>query len=404
MPWNRSASFLFFISIFLLLLIGCSGEPESFPVLKPATEIDSPAGLESSVPNLFADGAGNLFLSWTEATANKEDALYFSILKADAWSNPVKIASGPHWFVNWADVPSVASDGKGNLIANYLVKSGTRSFGYDLHLVLSSDHGRHWGDPIIPHDDRTQTEHGFVSFLPQGDGQFFVAWLDGRNNTPSARKKGGSQSLRAAFIDVEGTMSNEGPVDLRVCDCCQPSAVPMPHGPAIVYRDRSGKEIRDISITWRDNGRWVGPFPVARDNWEIYGCPVDGPRAERFDNTLGVTWFTAAQGQPRVQVAFSEDQGKTFGDPIRVDDGKPVGRPDVVMLNSTTAMVAWLESVKNYEQIRVRKVFKNGKAENSFEVAGIAGSSGFPQMSKFNGHVYLAWADGNRVRTASLQP
>jgi hypothetical protein len=386
-----------------LLLTACNSEPESFSVLPPAVEIASPAGNHSAVPNLVTDGSGSLLLSWT-ATVGEQSTMYFSTLKGDAWLPPVKIAAGTDWFVNWADVPEIAGDGAGNLIANFLVKSADRSFGYNVNLVRSSDSGQKWSDPVIPHDDRSATEHGFVTFLPMGDGQFFIAWLDGRNNTASMRKKGGSQTLRAAFIDNQGNMNNEGPVDLRVCDCCQPSAVKMPHGPAIVYRDRSGAEIRDISITWWDNGRWAGPFSVAHDNWEIYGCPVDGPNADIVDNTLVVAWFTAAQGKPMVQVAFSDDGGRTFGIPIRVDGGRPVGRPDVTLLDSNTAMVSWLESDKKREQLIVRKVFKQGRSESPQVISKIARSSGFPQMSNSNGKVYLAWTDGDRLRTAALQP
>ncbi len=389
--------------ILSVLLAACRSEPESFSVLPPAMEIASPAGNHSAVPNLVTDGSGSLLLSWTE-TVGEQSTMYFSTLKGDAWLPPVKIAAGADWFVNWADVPEIAGDGAGNLIANFLLRSGSRNFGYNLNLVLSADYGRTWTDPVIPHDDRAPIEHGFVTFLPIGEGQFFVAWLDGRNNTPSMRKKGGSQSLRAAFIDNQGTMTNEGPVDLRVCDCCQPAALKMPHGPAIVYRDRSGAEIRDISITWWDNGRWTGPFSVAHDNWEIYGCPVDGPNADIVDNTLVVAWFTAAQGQPKVQVAFSDDQGRTFGKPIRVDVGRPVGRPDVVLLDAATAMVSWLDSDKNGEQLNVRKVFKQGQSEGAQVVSKISGASGFPQLVNSNGKVYLAWTDGDRLRTAVLQP
>ncbi len=218
------------------------------------------------------------------------------------------------------------------------------------------------------------------------------------------RKKSGSQSLKAAFLDRDGTMTNEGHVDLRVCDCCQPSAVRMQNGPAILYRDRSGAEIRDISIVSWDSGEWAGPFPVAQDNWEIHGCPVDGPKADNHEHSLVVAWFTAAQGEPRVHVAFSNDHGNTFAEPIRVDDGRPVGKPDVVLLSSSTAVVTWLESADRREEIRARKIFNDGRKEAAHTIAAISGAGGFPQIAESNGRVYFAWADGHRVRTAILQP
>ncbi len=394
---------LFFSAVGSLLLTACGGAPPSFSVRPPAVEIASPATPKSAVPYLVTDDSGNLRMSWTE-TEGDLSTMYFSTLTDENWSAPVRVASGLHWFVNWADVPVIAGDGAGNLIANYLVRSGTRSFGYDLHLVRSRDFGQSWGDPVIPHDDRTQTEHGFAALVPLEEGQYLVAWLDGRNNTPGMRKKGGSQSLRAAFLNPDGELRNEGHVDLRVCDCCQPAAVRLPDGPAILYRDRSGAEIRDISIVWWVGGKWLGPFPVAHDNWEIHGCPVDGPKADNNEHTLVAAWFTAAQGEPRVHVAFSDDRGRTFGEPIRVDDGKALGKPDVVLLGAATAMVSWLARSNEHEVIRARKVFKDGRSEASLTIAAITGASGFPQMAAFNGKVYFAWSDGHRVRTAYLQP
>jgi hypothetical protein len=36
-----------------------------------------------------------------------------------------------------------------------------------------------------------------------------------------------------------------------------------------------------------------------------------------------------------VQIAFSTDAGATFGKPVRVDDGQPIGRVDVLRLGAS---------------------------------------------------------------------
>lgn len=388
----------------LLVLMGCDRDPASFPLFPNAKEMESPAGSDTAVPYLFA-GGGNLVLSWIQKGKQK-DTLFYAHLEQGRWTEPKKAASGPHWFVNWADVPAVATDAEGNILASFLVKSGSKTYGYNLNLLVSSDRGRSWSRPFVPHDDRTQTEHGFVSLLPIGQGQFLIAWLDGRNNTWGSRKSGGSMGLRGAFVDNRGTLTHEGPIDLRVCDCCQPSAVNTAHGPAVVYRDRSGAEVRDIAIVWWEHGAWTGPFPVAADNWKIDGCPVDGPKADTDGDTLAVVWFTASRDLPRVNLAFSDDNGRSFGKPIRVDDGKAVGRADIVLLDQHTALVSWLESVGDHGEIRMKRVSKDGTTEESRGISGMAlsRSSGFPQMSVHEGKVYFAWSDGKRIRTAVAQP
>jgi hypothetical protein len=388
----------------LLVLIGCDSDPASFPLYSPATELQSPAGTDTTVPYLSTNG-DNTVLSWIQK-GKQTDTLFYARLEQGRWAVQKKAASGPHWFVNWADVPAVAADAEGNLLASYLVKSGSRTYGYNLNLVVSSDRGRSWTRPFVPHDDRTQTEHGFVSLLPIGQGQFFIAWLDGRNNTWGSRRSGGSMGLRGVFVDNRGTLTHEGPIDLRVCDCCQPSAVNTAHGPAVLYRDRSGEEIRDIAIAWWEHGAWTGPFPVAVDNWRIEGCPVDGPKADTEGDTLAGVWFTASRDLPRVNLAFSGDNGKSFAKPIRVDDGNAVGRADVVLLDQHTALVSWLESLGDHGEIRMRRVSKDGTTEESRGISGmsLSRSSGFPQMSAHDGKVYFAWSEGKRIRTAVVQP
>lgn len=132
---------LFTASMTSLLLTACGSEWESFFVLPPAVEIPSPAGNHSAVPNLVTNVAGDLLLSWSE-TAGENSTMYFTTLKGGACLPKVKIAAGSYRFVNWADVPEIAGDGAGNLIANFLLKSGSRNVGDDVNLVLSGDSGQ----------------------------------------------------------------------------------------------------------------------------------------------------------------------------------------------------------------------------------------------------------------------
>ena len=39
-----------------------------------------------------------------------------------------------------------------------------------------------------------------------------------------------------------------------------------------------------------------------------------------------VAWFTGARATPSVRLAFSDDSGATFGDPIVVEEGSVIGR------------------------------------------------------------------------------
>ena len=125
-------------------------------------------------------------------------------------------------------------------------------------------------------------------------------------------------SLRAAIFDKEGNALNRWELDNRICDCCQTGAAMTSNGPIVIYRDRSANEIRDMSVTrWIDD-TWTTPAPIAIDLWEIAGCPVNGPQITAIENNVAAAWFTAANGTATVKIAFSQDAGAKFSEPILV--------------------------------------------------------------------------------------
>jgi hypothetical protein len=172
-----------------------------------------------------------------------------------------------------------------------------------------------------------------------------------------------------------------------------------------VYRDRSEaeKEIRDISVVRLKGDKWSAPRPVFQDGWELNGCPVNGPAVAAAGRRVVVAWFTGADKTSRVKVAFSNDAGETFGQPIAVDDGNPAGRVDVLLLNDGGAMVCWLEKSPDGGAVRVRRVKPDGQLDEAITVtpSGTARSNGFPQMARAGDALVFAWT-GSRVLTATM--
>lgn len=365
-----------------------------------------PSKASSEEPFLFTDADSTVYLSWIEK--NEANAAFkFSRLQNDQWSEPVTIASGNTWFVNWADYPMIASNGK-LFIAHFLDKSGESSYAYDLKLTTSDNNGQNWSNPFILHDDKKIAEHGFAALMPYGDN-FFVTWLDGRNTVMEGMKEmdhheghHGAMSLRAAIIDNKGNRISEWELDNKTCDCCQTSAAITTNGPVVVYRDRSDEEIRDMSIVRLINGQWTEPKAIYNDNWKIAGCPVNGPRVVAEGNNLAVAWYTIVSDTSRVNVVFSNDGGSTFGKPIRIDEGNAIGRVDIVMIDNKSAMVSWMEGTV----IKAAKVNSSGTKESSVIIGSSSESrsSGFPQMTKSGNQLIFAWTDDKEksIKVASL--
>jgi hypothetical protein len=375
-------------------------------------QLETPAASGSGEPNLSVAPDGRVLLSWIEPAGADGHRLRLSVRsRGSGWSPPETVAAGKDWFVNWADFPSVAALADGTLFAHWLTKSGPGAYAYDVRVSSSRDHGRSWSAPDVPHRDGTATEHGFVSMSPWSSQEVGLVWLDGRQTaeTPAGRHgaAAAAMSLVHTTLDANGRLGPETTLDARVCDCCQTDAAVADGATVVVYRDRSDAEVRDMSVVRFVGGRWSEPRPVARDGWEIHGCPVNGPAIAAAGARVAVAWFTAAGDRSRVNVAFSADSAETFGTPIAVDDGRPLGRVDVVMMPSGSALVSWLEQAQKGTEVRVRSVSPNGTRGQALTVAdsSAARSSGFPRMVRSADEVVLAWRDAAKppsVRTAVL--
>ena len=351
----------------------------------------------------------NLFISWTEQVADS-NFLYISKLEDNSWSDKSIIKKGKDWFVNWADFPSISYNEISNsLFSFHLQKSSEETFSYDVNYHINQ--GSSWKDMQKIHDDNTFSEHGFVSSIPYKDG-FMVSWLDGRNTYGKGHDghAKGAMTIRSAILDNTGKIIDESLIDGMVCDCCQTSMAISNDIPIIVYRDRSKDEIRDIYYSRYIDSNWTDPKPIHDDGWEINGCPVNGPNIDSNEENVVVSWFSASNGRPKVNLKFSRDNGRTFGDKILVDniENSPIGRVDVEFISSDEVIISWLSTVEGKGKLLMRKIGVNGSIGEIKVIDEVSTerSTGFPQVEKFNDNIYISWTDNSQqnknVRVTTL--
>jgi hypothetical protein len=154
--------------------------------------------------------------------------------------------------------------------------------------------------------------------------------------------------------------------------------------------------------------KWSKSQPLHNDNWEIDGCPVNGPVFSADGDRLAVVWYTAAKEVPEVKVRFSEDSGDKFGNPIRIDEGYPSGRADLVLMEKEGALVSWVELTKDGLRVLVKHIHSDGRRSPASIVwASASGkSAGFPHLAKNGDHWIAAWTDPSglkMVRTAVIR-
>lgn len=399
----------FLIFSVLFLFIGCKE-----PIQKKNIELISSQIIceNCQSPNLHLQSDGRLLVSYIQSENDSTDQLIMHRYSEDTISDPALVATGSNWFVNWADIPSLVSlDKSGSkIMAHWLQMSAKGTYDYDVVCAISTDGMQTSGIPFILHDDAIAAEHGFVTMISDENGAF-VTWLDGRNTkTPINDEKsdqteeqeqdnhehghghGGTlpMTLRASWIDGNGKKTNDLEIDNRVCDCCQTDAVMTNSGPIVVYRDRSETEIRDISIAKFKNEKWSS-HKVHNDNWQIAGCPVNGPTVAYENGLLAVAWYTEMNGSPKVYLATSIDDGDTFSQPILIDGAKPFGRVDVSITKEKHIVVTWVGEIEEKSYI-IASIIKDGllisDAVTLIETSP-SRSSGFPIIELADNHLII---------------
>jgi hypothetical protein len=391
---------------------GAVATPPAAPAATAAGDLDPPAVAGSFAPEWarFDPSAADEspLLTWIEprpAVAGGGHRVRAARLTGDGWSTPVTVTGGTDLFANWADFPAAVRAVDGTFFVHWLEKSGDATYAYGPQVARSLDDGASWQRLGPLYDDTTATEHGFASWLPEGDGAR-AFWLDGR-----AMAEEGPMAIRTAHL-ASRRAATEGPppnveLDDRICECCSTDAAWTDAGPVVVYRDRSPDEVRDIYRVRRvadaeGEPAWSAPAAVAADGWKIPGCPVNGPAVAADGRTVAVAWFTGVPS-PRVRLAFSQDAGASFGEPILIDDGRPLGRVDLVLTDGgATALVSWMavgaedEARAEIRLARLPVVPRTLAEPVPFQLLATTSSaraSGFPRLLRHGDALYFAWVD-----------
>lgn len=380
--------------LFAAIVGGCRRTEPTKPPAETSVESAFPLKVEplgtpvqgnSGQPQLTASDRG-VVLSWLEQT-DTTATLKFSELTGSSWTAAKTVASSDGWFVTDADVPTVMRKRDGTLVATTYPSVDPAIEAYDLRFSYSRDEGKTWSQPVSPHHDGTKAQHGFASLFEMPDGALGMIWLDGR--VPE------SMSVYFAAFDAAWKQTAETSVNARVCECCPTAATMTAEGPLVAFRDRSNQEIRDIHVARVEQGKWTEAVPLHADNWRIEACPVNGPALSARGRTVAAAWFSAPGNNGHAYAAFSQDAGRTWGDPIRLDDETSLGRVDIELLDDGSAVAMWVEFASERAQLRARHI--NASRERS-AAATIAGADerrvrGYPRLGRNGNTLVFAWTE-----------
>lgn len=398
--------------VLLLVLFAAAVSAELQPVATPAES-------NSLAPTWTPLSDDRAILSWLQRVDDWH-AFRFAVFDGERFGDAGEVARGEDWFANWADKPGLFALDNGAWLAHWLVKSGPATYAYDVVMAVSTDQGLSWSEPFSPHDDGTQTEHGFVSHFPFGADQAGVVWLDGRETAGGHHGHDGhahdhhyhgdgAMTLRTAVVDAAGQIAEPALLDERVCDCCQTASAMTDAGPVVIYRGRSADEVRDIRIVRGLADGWTAPVKVHEDGWRIHACPVNGPALIASSEELIAAWFTlGADNIPRVELVRSQDGGASFSHVATLGQEHALGRVDLAWWQDGF-VVSWLDQVDGAARLQLAQFGQDASLKAQRELAALdAGRvSGFPKLLNLgNQRLFVAWtepaAEGTQVRVGEI--
>jgi hypothetical protein len=336
---------------------------------------------------------------------------------------------------------------------------GRRFPASDLRLARSADGGRTFAPAVTVNDDAggLPASHTFHDVAVAADGRVVVSWIDGRAKaahdarsaaaSPAPARSGNAASPSHATSEVTGASAahgghataehakgthgsaghgigggGDGPsselrvavsadggrtfsasrvVDADVCPCCRTALAAGADGTSFVaWRKVFDGDVRDVVVArvGADGSPLGAPVRVHADGWVFPGCPHAGPAvAVDGRGRVHVAWYTGREGRQGLWHAVSADGGRTFGAPRPLVTGAWVPPSQVrLVAEGDGVWISWDD--RRAKEARVVVARADGD-EARPRVVGEAGAGRSPALAFAAGTAWVAWLDGEAVRT-----
>jgi len=109
---------------------------------------------------------------------------------------------------------------------------------------------------------------------------------------------------------------------------------------------------------------------------------ISSPTTVSSGGRLATVWFVADKNDPRVLLSVSPDAGQHFLMPQRIEDTRPVGGPDLVLLSDGTVFASWLEHYnKDETAIWLRRISPGGDLSVPVLLATLPSDHASPRLA-----------------------
>ena len=361
---RRLATFLITASV-ATCLTTVPSDRTAIAQAKPEPAVLAVSGATNATPSL-AVGAGLLAVVWTAQKSGVVD-VYAAVSRdgGATFSVPSRVNDQPGDASANAEQPPrivIAGSPDARTLTVLWSKRGGVSQASRRDVVRfarSRDDGRTFSPARSIPGASVAGARGWQSATAAADGAVHVVWLDGREaekkiadmaHAGIPHKAQPPQDIYHARL--AGDAVAETRIASDVCFCCKTAlAVDARGGVYAAWRHIFPGSMRDIAFAKSsDTGRRFGPVVrVSEDNWQLNGCPEDGPSMAVADNgTIHLAWATlVGDEEPHKALFYSTSHdGATFTPraPIPATGTNP-GRPQLVVNQAGGVVVVWEDVV-----------------------------------------------------------
>lgn len=313
-------------------------------------------------PALYTGADGTL-----ELVFGKSNEIYYSHSDDEGrtFSTPVLVDSLPGLHLGASRGPRIASS-RQTVVITAIDRLG------DIYAYTYNRTKGTWSSRIRVNDLPEVAKEGFNALTGDGEGNFFVTWLDLREDKKN--KIYGATSNDHGRSWSKNRLVYRSP-DSTVCECCQPTALMEGKQVYVMFRNWiSGA--RDMYVTQSSDGglSFGSPIKMGEGTWQLNACPMDGGdlTVDRR-NTLTTVWRRNNQ----LYLARAGEKEKPVAE----------GRNAAIAISGKSTYLVWHQT---------GQVWSLMPGKDSPEMIG---NGRYPRVVRLSGsRAFCVWEDGGTIR------
>jgi hypothetical protein len=396
------------LTLLAVVLLAVSGASQTFYV-----HVGVP-GLANATPSIVADGS-RVALAWSARDASGKTDIYVAT-SADggrSYGEPVRVNEEPGTARVGGEMPPRVVFSGYAIDVLWTSREGSAT---TIRIARSENDGRTFGRSRELQQEGAPGDRGWPALSVDGSGRLHTIWLDHRGLVDPAGARHVHGAARTAEEKHDGVAmaqksalfysgnAGEREIAKGVCYCCKTALANGPGGRVFAaWRHVFAGNIRDIAFTLsRDGGRsFAPPVRVSADQWQLDGCPDDGPAlAVDEHGVVHVVWPTVvSQPEPHKAIFYASTRdGRTFTERVRVShELHNAAHPQIAIDPRGNVFVVWDENIDGRRQV----VFSN-RREGRFTPATTIGTTSptwYPSIARSSDGVLIAVTEGASSET-----